>query len=882
MKRLNVMTMLNVYSLFLQTDIIAVVKNCFFISMIDCAEFFYQWRIHFSDRYKLTMINHRDQEFFNVAVMNYRNFFSYVQRQIDRVLRSCRAFARVYIDDVIIFFKIKENHLFHLKKMFQIFRKFNIFIKSFKTFLIYFSVRFLSQKMNSLNLIIDENKFRVINNLKFPVTLRQLKHYFDLTDWMREYVEKYVKIAELLQIRKTTMLKKSFFIDEFVRRTFFSKFRLKNPTSTKKNFFRTFQKILFSSRYFVHFNFIRQFYMNVDVSKKKKMKVMIYHSKQQTNNYSARIMIEPIMFFNRRITDIESKYWSIELKLADLVWIFRKIRHMIESAQLFSIIYTNHGVAVEISRQKSFFISFIDKFNFRLVRIFEYIQRFNLIIKHKSEKKHIIPNALFRLKSFDSNLNFKKKKLNVLMTFNHFFIQNQAFNLSFTIEIFKKFRNQIIQNYQKKSIWIKIRDVIAKTQKDDTKIDFHEKKDLLYAEKNHILKHAHQSRRLCLSNFVLKSIFRTVHGDFHFEFHKCYEMLSSAYYIRNFITNLKIYLKHCPECQINQTRRHKSYKILQFIETSPISFHTIAMNFILFFFETKQFNCVMSVTCKFFKKMTLISKRIEWIAKKWVKIFFTRLNIMNWKLFKQIISDRNRKFLNEFWIILFFKFEIRLLYNTAYHFQIDGLFERTNQFVEIALRYHLITLNNLTAWSEILSAVQKNFNNSVSFTNRMSNECVYDFIFIISADLFKINFEASFFSIWIRQKIVDAIAFAQMIFKFHYDRKHKTINFFEKKLNFVSFSLWLQHFFHKKIEQEAVSTIRRIFQNVSASRKSRLQIRNFFSLTHSFCFHHSSTEISFRFKIRFIRSSTISIFVDSCWRKHKQNQKLRRSKNCSV
>ena len=170
---------------------------------------------------------------------------------------------------MIIFFKIKKSYLLHLKKVFQIFRKFNILIKSFKIFLTYSSIRFLTKKINFLNLIIDEIKLRVISNLKFSITLRQLKHYFNLIDGMREYVEKYVKIIKFLQICKITMLKKSFFIDDFVRRIFFFKFRFKNSISTKKKVFRTFQKILSSFRYFVYFNFMRQFYMNVDASKKK-------------------------------------------------------------------------------------------------------------------------------------------------------------------------------------------------------------------------------------------------------------------------------------------------------------------------------------------------------------------------------------------------------------------------------------------------------------------------------------------------------------------------------------------------------------------------------------------------------------------------------------
>ena len=236
-KCLNSFTMSDVYFLFLQSDIIIAIRNCFYIFVIDCADFFYQWKIHFSDRHKLTIISHRKQKSFNVIVMKYRNSFVYVQRQIDRFLRFCRLFAKTYINDVIIFSKIQKNHLAHLKKMFQIFQKFNISIKSFKTFFVYSSIRFLSQKMNSLNLTTDENKFCVINKLKFSIIFRKLKHYFELTNWFRKYVKNYTKMTKSLQNRKTTMLKKSFSIDESVRRFYFAKTAIQNSIKKKILFF---------------------------------------------------------------------------------------------------------------------------------------------------------------------------------------------------------------------------------------------------------------------------------------------------------------------------------------------------------------------------------------------------------------------------------------------------------------------------------------------------------------------------------------------------------------------------------------------------------------------------------------------------------------------
>lgn len=137
-----------------------------------------------------------------------------------------------------------------------------------------------------------------------------------------------------------------------------------------------------------------------------------------------------------------------------------------------------------------------------------------------------------------------------------------------------------------------------------------------------------------------------IHENSHLKFHKCYEILFFIYYIRNFSKTLKIYLKHCSKCQINEIKQHKSYETLQLIDSSSISFHTVTMNFILILSKIKKkFNCVMSVTCKFFKKIILIFERSEWIAKKWIKTFFFKLDIMDWGFFKQIISDRNRKLL---------------------------------------------------------------------------------------------------------------------------------------------------------------------------------------------------------------------------------------------
>ena len=166
-RNFNVITQSNVYFLFLQDDIFTLMRSCQYIFVINCFVFFYQWKIHFIDRHKLIVINHCDQKNFNVAIMKYKNSSTYVQRQIDRLLRKQKKYVRVYVNDIVIFFNIKKKHEVHFRFVFAILKINNIFIKSTKTFLSYFNVFLLKQKIDSLNLIIIEEKLRAIVKLRF-------------------------------------------------------------------------------------------------------------------------------------------------------------------------------------------------------------------------------------------------------------------------------------------------------------------------------------------------------------------------------------------------------------------------------------------------------------------------------------------------------------------------------------------------------------------------------------------------------------------------------------------------------------------------------------------------------------------------------------------
>lgn len=101
-----------------------------------------------------------------------------------------------------------------------------------------------------------------------------------------------------------------------------------------------------------------------------------------------------IIFISRLLIPAETRYWPTELELAGLVWVLRKIRHLVEATELPTIVYNDHGASLGIAKQTTLSTSSTDKLNIRLVRASNYIRWFQLNITHKPGKQHIVPDAL--------------------------------------------------------------------------------------------------------------------------------------------------------------------------------------------------------------------------------------------------------------------------------------------------------------------------------------------------------------------------------------------------------------------------------------------------------------------------------------------------------
>ena len=684
-RTLNSVTQPDNYPLPMQEDITSLVAGYPFISTIDAVSFFYQHPVAPEDRHKLAVNTHRGQEVFQVAVMGHRNSVPHVQRAQDNMLRDCRTFARAYIDDIVIFSRTLHEHVTHLRYVFDVLRFYNVTLQASKCFLAYPNIKLFGQRVDAFGLATHEDKLEAIQALKFPRSLHQLEKYLGLTGWLRRYIHSYAKVVEPLQKRKTE-LAKSCTTTGGKRKSEAVKRLIDTPSQEELEAYRYLQQAFKRPLWLAHFNASKILYFDLDASKEMGIGGIAYQLRSDNGitdacDKPARDDIEPLCFLSRELNGAETRYWITELETAGLVWMIRKLRHWIETARR-TVGFTDHSAITNIVKQTTLVSSSSDRLNLRLIRASQYVSQFaTLEVRHKAGRLNTVPDALSRL--LRSRSIAPQKEEGELETL-------EAQGLCATpvqSNISDAFKDEIRSGYASDERWARILSSVQNSPAPSSAIR------RVFSYDDGLLHYTDElnCRRICIPRSLEKSIFELAHDyRHHAGFHRTYQFLINAVYVLNLPNRLRLYIKNCPTCCLNETPRHRPFGMLQPILTPPIPGHTVTIDFVLGLPTAPSGkNITLNSTCKYSKKIEIIPGKTTWPAQEWASAFVKRCQLGGLGIPSVIISDRDQKFASEFWQGLFESLGTRLVMTTAYHPSANGQSERTNQTVEIALRHVL-------------------------------------------------------------------------------------------------------------------------------------------------------------------------------------------------
>jgi hypothetical protein len=109
-------------------------------------------------------------------------------------------FIEVYIDDILIYSRTWEEHLEHIKKVFEKLREINMKVKLKKCKFGEREVEYLGHIVGSNGLKPDPKKIEKVKGIKQPETLKEIRSFLGMCSYYRKFIKDFSKIAKPLMV----------------------------------------------------------------------------------------------------------------------------------------------------------------------------------------------------------------------------------------------------------------------------------------------------------------------------------------------------------------------------------------------------------------------------------------------------------------------------------------------------------------------------------------------------------------------------------------------------------------------------------------------------------------------------------------------------------
>lgn len=764
-RKVNARCIPDPYPLPRQEQVMNAVEGSAYISLFDIQKAFFQLPIELRDRHKTTFVTpHRGAKQFTRALMGYLGSPAFCQRQIDRILSPWKwEFTVCYVDDIVIFSKDWESHLRHVETVLKALYEAGLTLDSKKAYIGFKSLKLLGHLVSRFGLSVQEEKIKAMMELPEPKTLGDLDKTLGFFGYYRSFVENYSQIAAPLTDMLTGVNRSS---------TSHQKDLIEWNDTARKAFAKLKECLANAcTRSHAKWNPSCEYALYVDASHLGFGGALhiieesgIHGPNGKRSNKSKEY---PVVFISRSLKKNEKQYWPTELELAGLVWALSKLEHLVEGHSL--KIYTDHVALTwlfNVTTTKT-------KFNQRLLLWALALQKWrpSTTIVHRPGRSHVNADVLSRYpvaSTFPKDL--RKDTSSFPQPDPH--RRSAKINSITLVELSNAFKRDLAKSYDSDKHLKEIYKKICSSSENHYhafRVDSDSK--LMYFRN---IAHPAKPWRLVIPDKMLKELFHYAHDNFgHQGFEKSYDRLAGVY-VPRLSRKLKSYIQSCPNCLASKSKRTTD-GLLNPIATPDTCFHTITMDFVSGLpVSPKGFDSVLTITDKFTKVVTLVAVKTTDDAERTAQRFYRKF-YLRYGLPKAIISDRDTRFVSQFWKSLARRLDTRLLMSTAYHPQTDGLSERTNQTMENILR-SMIGYGVDEDWASRLKEVEFCINTAKhSTTNASPYEVLYGMRPHLLGDLMAVPEDAFEKEDWIkgreilRKEVSDAISDAATVMARHYD-----------------------------------------------------------------------------------------------------------------
>ncbi|GJU74061.1 reverse transcriptase domain-containing protein [Tanacetum coccineum] len=336
-------------------DLFDQLQGARYFSKIDLRSGYHQLRVHDDDISKTAFRTRYGHFEFTVMPFGLTNAPAVFMDLMNRVCKPyLDKFVIVFIDDILIYSKTKEDHENHLRLMLDLLRKEKLYAKFSKCEFWLQEVHFLGHVVNHDGIHVDPSKIEAVKSWKAPTTPSEVRSFLGLAGYYRRFIENFSKIAKPL----TSLTQKN------------QKYEWGEK---QEEAFQTLKDNLCNAPILSLPDGVEDFMVYCDASNQGLGCVLMQRDKV-------------IAYASRQLKSHEKNYTTHDLELGAVVFALKIWRHYLYRTK--SVIYTDHKSLQHIFDQK--------ELNMRQRRWLELFSDYECEIKYHPGKANVVADALSR------------------------------------------------------------------------------------------------------------------------------------------------------------------------------------------------------------------------------------------------------------------------------------------------------------------------------------------------------------------------------------------------------------------------------------------------------------------------------------------------------
>lgn len=670
-RALNKRTVKDRYPLPRIDDLMARLAGARVFSKIDLRSGYYQIRVRDEDVPKTAFVTRHGSFEFLVMPFGLCNAPSSFQRYMNQILGDVAdAFLVIYLDDILIFSQNMDDHMRHLRVVMSRLKQHQLMVRPHKC-------EFACEEMEFLGVIVgkdgarpDQSKIRLVKDWPQPRNVHHVRAFLGLANFYRRFVPKFASIA-----RPLTDLT-----------------RLHEPFvwgAAQALAFRTLKDCLTEAPLLLLPNDELPFVVMTDASDFATGAVLM----QDVGSG-----LQPVEYLSRRLGEAEMRYHTYDKEMLAVIHALKAWRHLLEGRKF--KLHTDHQTIRHIQTQKNL--------SRRQARWSEFLQDYDIDIVYRKGSCNGAADALSRRhEEGPDDTRMERQETNAVEASSG---SGHEVNAGESPISWYDTQNLDFQRLYDQTL--RADDSLKSAQREAS-------------EGSGIYKFLHNMLmikirgadlwriRVPYNRELRTMILREAHdapAAGHLGRQRTLERMQRQFMWPGMSSDVRKYVQTCDVCQRTKVEAHSRRGLLHPLPVPDGKWTHITMDLVTCLPVTPEgHDAAVVFTDRFTKMVRFAPTNLAVTAPQLARIFVDHV-FRSFGLPKQIVSDRDPRFMGSFWTALWRLLSTQLHPSTAHHPQTDGASERAIRTLEQILRAYVAY--DQKDWAEHLPIIEYAYNSA--------------------------------------------------------------------------------------------------------------------------------------------------------------------------